>query len=94
MLYIDYKITTWKRCAVDLSDTKAEELLSEIKGSTVNCMEDVISVLKSMGVPFSTSALGDTEEDMHVTSNEGQPTVEIFDKELIHTLYTNGRAHE
>ena len=83
-VYIDYKVTIWRR-AHFRDDTNIEELQKQLEDFKDNIFDEDLGFTED-------EFLFETEEDMPVSENEGYATIElIVDSETDSTiLYKNG----
>jgi len=78
----DFKITSWERITVD-SD-KEEEVLKGIKEGKITDSNDIFN----MDLNAETETILEVQEQMSVSENGGQSTIEVLDSKG-ETIFTN-----
>ena len=81
---VDFKITIWER--VRVPDNLSEEVLSKLKSGEISSSEDLYNFLED---GFESEFLLETGEQLLITENDGQATIEVVDEKR-NIIFNNG----
>ena len=70
MASVDFKITNWER--IEIPEDKIQEVIERIKNGTCTQASDLMDIGSYEGV------LEDTGEQMSITENDGQCTIDVI----------------
>jgi sugar/nucleoside kinase (ribokinase family) len=88
-MYFDFKITAWERCYVP--EEYQQEVFAALKRGEITSTQGVYDYLEQYGVDPSHEVLAETDTQMTVAENNGEPTIFVTDEETRVEQWCNAR---
>ena len=84
MAHIDFKVTSWER--IRIPEDKVADAIEKIKDGTIS---NAGEAMVGLGIDTGPEPVDDTCEQMSLSENEGNATIEVYEGNRVDAVYDN-----